>query len=120
MAYATFPTTMKPDIDSTNGRKPLKLSAPFGDGYSQELGDGILPFEDSWSLSYSNRPTADILVIKTFLDNLMSGTSRFFIWTAPDELVAYKWKLEDDGYKFSNPGGDNRSISFKISKVNAA
>ncbi len=119
MAYATFPA-IKPDLDSTFGKKPLVLSAPFGDGYTQKLGDGILPFEDKWTLSFSNRPTADIATIKTFLDNLMTGTSRFFIWTPPDEVTAYKWDLGDDGYKYSNPGGENRSISFNCTRVNAA
>lgn len=118
MAYSTFPT-YDPDAASNKEMKPLRLRAPFGDGYTQTGGDGINPFEEGWSLVFT-RDKADVIAIRDFLDALMTSSSSFFIWTPPDEAVAKKWELDGGGYQMGNPGNGIRSISFKVKRVFAA
>jgi phage-related protein len=109
---ATFPN-YKIDSDSGYTREPRILSAGFGDGYSQEVGDGINPYNERWDLKFSNRPKADVLAIKTFLDTQNGATP--FDWTPPDEASVKKWRMRG-GYKIGNAEADTRSISFTVER----
>lgn len=80
MASTTF--TYAPDFGATLTEKPRVLSARFGDGYSQEVGDGINVRLKSWSLTFGTRTDAEVAPILAFLRarNGIEG----FNWTDPD------------------------------------
>lgn len=44
------------------------LTAQFGDGYDQTVGDGVNTKDDSFSANFKNRPAAEINLIAEFLD----------------------------------------------------
>jgi phage-related protein len=101
------------DSDSTYTREPRTLRADFGGGYSQVLGDGINPYSETWQLSFSNRPKADVAVIRAFLDTVSEITP--FDWTPPDEAISKKWRVRGK-YTIRNAERDARSISFTIER----
>lgn len=78
----TFPS-ISPDLNNSPAREPKILRADFGDGYLQAAGDGINPHKDTWDLSFTSRPKADIQTIADFLDGLNGSQS--FYWTPPGE-----------------------------------
>lgn len=45
------------------------LVARFGDGYEQRVGDGINIKQQSFTVSFANRPLSEITVLAAFLDN---------------------------------------------------
>lgn len=105
----TFPN-YSPDMDSAYDKKPLLLHASFGDGYYQTAGDGIRPYEDKWSMSFSARPLTVVTAIKDFLDAL-NGAS--FDWQSPLSAAPTKWKYLE-GYNVSKQGPDAYKIEFEI------
>ena len=109
---ATFPN-YKIDADSSYSREPRLMRAPFGDGYSQVLGDGINPYNEVWSISFTNRPKADIADIKAFLDNHNGATP--FEWSPPDDASVKKWRMVGE-YEVSNAEANVRTISFKVER----
>jgi phage-related protein len=44
------------------------LTSKFGDGYEQRVRDGINTKEDSFNISFNNRPAEEINLIAAFLD----------------------------------------------------
>jgi len=61
--------------------EPRVLSAAFGDGYQQRVGDGINALAASWELTFS-RTAADIDAIEDFL--IARAGVESFDWTDPD------------------------------------
>jgi phage-related protein len=56
------------------------LSAKFGDGYEQRVGNGINPRSESWPYTYIG-PIDEVEPIKRFLD--WHGGAQVFQWTPP-------------------------------------
>jgi len=56
------------------------LTAQFGDGYEQRVLNGINSKQDSFSVSFNNRPAEDINLIAAFFDN-NAGKSFDFVIT---------------------------------------
>lgn len=110
-----MPTFPNISIDANSGyeRTPRNLRAPFGDGYSQIIGDGVNNYSEIWSLSFTNRPKSDIATIKSFLDNNNGQAS--FDWQAPDDAASKKW-IWTGKYKITDAEADTRSISFTIER----
>jgi phage-related protein len=79
--------TWSPAPEPTENEAPRVRSAPFGDGYSQRVGDGINNSPRTWSLRFT-RETADIQAIISFLR--ARGAAESFDWTPPDG-PAGKW-----------------------------
>lgn len=101
------------DADSSYTYEPRVLRAEFGDGYSQVVADGINPYSETWQLSFSNRPKADVAAIRAFLDTVSEVTP--FDWTPPDEATVKKWRLRGK-YTIRNAERDARTISFTIER----
>jgi phage-related protein len=108
----TFPS-YRVDSDSTYSYEPRTLRADFGDGYSQVAGDGLNPFNETWQMSFSNRPKADVAIIRAFLDGVSEITP--FDWTPPDEATVKKWRLRGK-YTIRDAERDARTITFTIER----
>lgn len=108
---ATFPATYKPDMSSQYVPEIRALDVGFGDGYSMSGPDGLNTIVDTWNLKFSNRPSADIAAIKSFLDT--HGTWTVFDWIAPDDVSSKKWRVKGS-YQISDAEAGNRSISFSV------
>lgn len=59
-------------------RQPRALTAKFGDGYEQRVGDGINTNPQIWSLTFT-RQTSDLDAIETLLSGYAGVTA--FTWT---------------------------------------
>lgn len=113
----TFPT-ISPDKSSSRTYTPRILRAEFGDDYLQATADGINAYQESWALSFTNRPKDDIDAIKTLLETC-NGWQAFF-WTPPEETPLTpnpkKWVVTD-GWTYSKAGDDAYTISFTAKRV---
>jgi len=113
----TFPN-VSPDLSATPEREPIILRADFGDGYFQATGDGINPYKDTWEMSFTNRPKAQIDEIDAFVKGKNGVTS--FYWTPPNEAVATppkRWVTVGAIRGPSKAGPDAYSISFRMERV---
>lgn len=63
--------------------------AEFGDGYSQRAADGLNSVGRVWSLTWQNRPNADVTTLYDFLVGKLGFEA--FEWTAPDESSPRLW-----------------------------
>lgn len=87
---ATF--TYNPSKSFTKSSKARILTAKFGDGYSQRIGDGINTVTNEWSLSFNSRSVADANAIIEFFEsriNTLSNIPEPFYWTPPGEYTTY-------------------------------
>lgn len=109
---ATFPN-YRIDSDSVYTREARVLRADFGDGYSQVAGDGINAYNETWQMSFNNRPKADVAAIRAFLDSVSEISP--FDWTPPDEVTVKKWRLRGK-YSIRDGERDARTISFTIER----
>lgn len=107
----------KIDKDSIRTPSPRVLEAGFGDGYSQNMKDGINALDETWSMRFTNRPKADVLAIAAFLDTVSKVTP--FNWTPPDEASVKVWRLNSD-YPITDAEAGTRSISFTIKRYYGA
>ncbi|MCE2910216.1 MAG: phage tail protein [Burkholderiaceae bacterium] len=80
---ATF--TIAPDFSSPMSKQPRVLTAQFGDGYQQRVGDGINIAPEEWSLRFSTRTPAERDAILAFLEARNGVES--FDWTSPRGTV---------------------------------
>ena len=78
MATDTF--TWVPLVDPQGTTTYRTRKAQFGDGYSQEVKDGINNATDSWPLTFRDKG-AVVAQIKAFLDAHAGSAS--FSWTPP-------------------------------------
>jgi phage-related protein len=109
---STFPS-YKPDANSSYDYEPRSLEAQFGDAYNQSAGDGLNPYAETWNLTFSNRPKADIAAIKAFLISVRDVTP--FDWQAPDDTTSKKWKMKGK-FSISDGEADTRTISFVVKR----
>lgn len=77
--------TIAPDFGASMSLKPRVLTAQFGDGYAQRLGDGINTQGEEWSLTFSSRTAAEFDAILDFLE--ARGGTEAFDWTSPRGTV---------------------------------
>lgn len=78
MAYQEF--TWSPRVEPEGTRSFRTLSAQFGDGYAQEVGDGINNETQSWPLEFVGHEDY-IAPIRDFLRT--HGGFKPFRWTPP-------------------------------------
>ena len=71
-----------PDKTLTRNNKPRVIKIQFGDGYEQRVQEGINNITQNFSVSFNNRPKAEIGDIMAFLDNKAGTTA--FDFTYPD------------------------------------
>lgn len=86
--------TWTPDRAASSETEAKVLSAPFGDGYSQEVPDGLNNMPETWELTFSVRTTAEIKAIRDFLVAHKGAT--YFTWTTPAgdtlKFTCKKWR----------------------------
>ncbi len=71
-----------PDRGLSKNTKPRVLKVQFGDGYEQRIAEGINSLDETYAVSYSNRPKEEVDDIMAFLDNKKGVTA--FTYTIPD------------------------------------
>ena len=67
------------DRGASRTSKQRILSAKFGDGYEQRVLDGINTKEETFSVSFKNRSSAEINIISDFLDDIVPASFDFYI-----------------------------------------
>lgn len=86
MAWPVFPTVSSgiggPSFPYKENHAPRVLSAKFGDGYSQDVIDGINTDEFATDVTWTALYTTEMITIINFLDGL-GGAGRF-IFTPPN------------------------------------
>ena len=76
-------TNRVPDRTMSNAIQPRVLKVQFGDGYEQRIQDGINNLKQEFSVTFNNRPKAEIDDIVAFLNNKAGTTA--FNFTYPDQ-----------------------------------
>lgn len=84
MATFTYIPTYAVNMSIT----PRILRTPFGDGYSQRVGDGLNTQRQEWSVEFVS-DTTTINAIETFLE--ATGGYDSFDWTPPRQASALKF-----------------------------
>ena len=74
-----------PDRTFTQAYKPNVLKVQFGDGYEQRIQEGINNIKHTFSVTFNNRPKADIDDITAFFIN--KGGTTAFNFTYPDSNI---------------------------------
>jgi len=89
------------------------LRADFGDGYSQEAGDGINTLTDSWSISVRGRLSGVVGDVKSFIDR--HGGYMAFEWDAPaGGRKLFKCR---EGYSLAHESLDIYTLSATFEEV---
>ena len=71
-----------PDKGLTRQSTPRVLRVQFGDGYEQRVAEGLNPMQETYNISYANRPKAEIDDIAAFMDDKKGVTK--FDYVIPD------------------------------------
>jgi len=74
----TFAPTKAPSYSSSTNKEFRVLSADFGDGYANRVGDGLNVAKQSWNLTWNLLTTAEADDITDFFDTQAGVTS--FNW----------------------------------------
>lgn len=77
--------TVSPDFGAQLNKKPRVLTAQFGDGYIQRVGDGINIAPEEWSLTFSARTSTERDTILAFF--VARNGIEAFDWTSPSGTV---------------------------------
>lgn len=86
--------TYVPSRGFTTETSPRVLTAAFGDGYIQKIGDGINTLVQSWNLQFNSNSITDITAIQSFFETKAGVIS--FTWRPPTEstdisVICPKW-----------------------------
>ena len=73
---------VRPDKGLTRQSTPRVLRVQFGDGYEQRVAEGLNPMQETYNISYANRPKAEIDDIAAFMDDKKGVTK--FDYVIPD------------------------------------
>lgn len=112
MATKTFEWVVSTQATPTIGY--VVRTAQFGDGYAQDVGEGVNNKTESWEVNFIGSDV-DVLAIMDFLDSL--GGYRSFFWTNPlGQLGLYKCKDPSP----VEMGGNTYSFSGTFTKAYAA
>lgn len=93
---------------------PRLLSAKFGDGYVQEVPDGINPIESSWSITV----TGSLETVRDARDFLRSHVGIWFWWFPPLESERVFVKASN-GWKFYRSSATTYSLQVTLKRVYA-
>ena len=112
MSILDFPSNaQKPFYGSAPQKSFRTLSADFGDGYSQRLGDGLNTTIETWNLKWSVLTTAEKDVIVNFLDEREGYKA--FNYTMPTESTSKKWICKSYKAEPLQPGLFSITASFE-------
>ena len=109
-------TNRVPDRPMSNAIKPRILKVQFGDGYEQRIQDGINNLKQEFSVTFNNRPKAEIDDIVAFLNNKAGTTA--FNFTYPDSNAGggettIKVVCEDWSQRYSYDDFYSASMKFR-------
>lgn len=93
MPYPNFPPsgfTSGPSFPLDRTVNPEILSNEFGDGYNQEVADGINYQKPTVSLTWEPLTLAEKNLLEAFF--VERGGYQPFMWTYPGDSVQTKWK----------------------------
>lgn len=110
MAFETFDWC--PRTSAQGATTYRKLTAQFGDGYAQEVRDGINAEMQRWSLQFVGKIDY-VTAIKAFLDR--HGGWKPFIWTPPFSSVALYFKGVEVSVSSSGADVWTLSVTFQQS-----
>src|SRR5258707_15503179 len=110
--------TFSPPLAPTPGglshqTTPRVLSAPFGDGYRQDAGDGLNAILRSVTLQWSVLDPAGADAIEAFF--VAERGYLAFLWTDPREAIPRQWKCTT--WTRSSPTAATASISATFVEV---
>ena len=100
----------------SNAIQPRVLKVQFGDGYEQRIQDGINNLKQEFSVTFNNRPKAEIDDIVAFLNNKAGTTA--FNFTYPDSNAGggettIKVVCEDWSQRYSYDDFYSASMKFR-------
>ena len=109
-------TNRVPDRTMSNAIQPRVLKVQFGDGYEQRIQDGINNLKQQFSVTFNNRPKAEIDDIVAFLNNKAGTTA--FNFTYPDSNAGggettIKVVCEDWSQRYSYDEFYSASMKFR-------
>ena len=109
-------TNRVPDRTMSNAIQPRVLKVQFGDGYEQRIQDGINNLKQEFSVTFNNRPKAEIDDIVAFLNNKAGTTA--FNFTYPDSNAGggettIKVVCEDWSQRYSYDDFYSASMKFR-------
>tara|TARA_B100000519_G_C14204140_1_gene419412 strand:- start:929 stop:1324 length:396 start_codon:yes stop_codon:yes gene_type:complete len=113
-----FSAPVAPDRGFTKETKPIVLRSKFGDGYEQRKVKGINNLDESYNLSFSNRPNTETDDLEAFF--ISTGGVTKFIFTIPDsnEGTGEKdIKVVCDEWSKSHTQTSATSLTAKIRRV---
>jgi phage-related protein len=90
------------------------LTSKFGDGYEQRVRDGINTKEDSFSISFNNRPAEEINLIAAFLDAKAGLNFELTITNYTEDEVI---KVVAEEYSISYPQETIHSLQTTFRRV---
>lgn len=103
-----------PDIDydyaANKTMEPRILTANLGDGYKQRAADGINCAPESWTITWINRPYADIDTLDDFF--ILYGGHDSFDWTPPRGSSSNKYICPNWSRTYSQPDNDDITATF--------
>ena len=88
MAVFTWPTTSTAALDY----EPRLLGSEMGDGYSQDIPDGLNYIMQAWSVTLTSLSVETCNAIEAFLKT--QGGHTAFDWTPPRESATRKFKCK--------------------------
>lgn len=101
---------------ATRIRKQRMRQAIFGDGYSQEVPNGINSQFDEWSnVGWDYLDASQLATARALLDTV--GTTDYITWTPPGESTQKKFKVTADGYTESHPSGALTNVTFSLRQI---
>jgi len=106
---ATLPS-ISHDMAISKNITPNVLTTDLGDGYAQRATDGINNMREEWSISWTNRPAADITTLEDFF--MARKGSESFDWTAPRASSSKKYICTDWSRTYSHNDNDSLDASF--------
>lgn len=112
---AAMPLSTRIDQSASIQRPQRILQAQFGDGYSQELADGLNSRLRKASISWSNLTESELDTVLAALDAV--GSTDYLTWTPPGDSSSSKWKVTPDGYTITYPSGSHYSVALQLREV---
>lgn len=91
-----------------------RVEVAFGNGYTQQVPNGINYLRDHISAKWDNISNSEYVTIIGFLDSLETGD--YTTWTSPYDTTQKKYVLEG-GRSISSTSGNTYSINQKFKQV---
>ena len=116
MANFNTEVAISPDRGLKLNQKPRVLTAKYGDGYEQRTSLGINIEEETWNLSWANRPTTQAnKIIKFFEDQ--QGVTAFDWYPVGYEISSTTTSANQDKLIDTNVYFTNRYINATVTNT---